>query len=72
MEPLHKEGTWHWQAYLAGSDFVICSDHNPLSTFRETKDLCGKFPRWLTELEELSFDIKYKPGKLNVVPDYRE
>ena len=61
--------TRHWKAYLAGSDFVIRSDHNPLSTLRKTKDPRGKFPRWLTELEELSFEIEYKPGKLNVVPD---
>ena len=62
-------GTRHWKAYLAGSSFVIRSDHNPLSTLRKTKDPRGKFPRWLTELEELSFEIEYKPGKLNVVPD---
>ena len=27
------------------------------------------FPRWLTELEELFFNVKYEPGKQNVVPD---
>ena len=61
--------TRHWKVYLVGSDFTIRSDHNPLSTLRKTKDPRGKFPRWLTELEELSFEIEYKPGKLNVVPN---
>ena len=46
--------TRHWKPYLVGSDFVVRSDHNPLSTLRKTKDPRGKFPRWLTELEELS------------------
>ena len=61
--------TRHWKTYLIGSKFVIRSDHNPLTTLRKTKDPRGKFPRWLSELEELTFDVEYKPGKLNVVPD---
>ena len=59
----------HWKVYLTGTNFVIRSDHNPLVTLQKTKDPRGKFTRWLTELEEFSFDIEYKPGKLNVVPD---
>ena len=61
--------TRHWKMYLVGSKFQIRSDHNPLTTLRKTKDPRGKFPRWLTELEELTFEVVYKPGKLNVVPD---
>ena len=61
--------TRHWKTYLIGSKFMIRSDHNPLTTMRKTKDPRGKFPRWLTELEELSFDIECKPGKTNLVPD---
>ena len=29
----------------------------------------GEFARWLTELEEFSIEIYYKPGKLNTIPD---
>lgn len=61
--------TRHWKSYLVGTKFRTRSDHNPLTTLRKTKDPRGKFQRWLTELEELTFDIEYKPGKLNVVPD---
>ena len=59
----------HWKVYLTGTHFIIRSDHNPLVTLRKTKDPRGKFGRWLTELEELSFEIHYKPGKINTVPD---
>ena len=58
----------HWKVYLTGTRFIR-SDHNPLVTLRKNKDPRGKFARWLTELEEFSFEIYYKPGKLNTVPD---
>ena len=61
--------TRHWRTYLVGAKFKTRSDHKPLTTLRKTKDPRGKFPRWLTELEELTFEIEYKPGKQNVVPD---
>ena len=59
----------HWRVYLCGLNFLIRTDHNPLIQLRKTKDPRGTFPRWLTEVEEYSFEIEYKPGKLNVVPD---
>ena len=59
----------HWRVYLAGITFTIRTDNNPLVRLRNTKDPRGKFSRWLTELEEYSFDIEHKPGKSNVVPD---
>ena len=59
----------HWKVYLTGTKFVVRSEHNPLVTQQKTKDPRGKLTRWLTELEEFSFDIEYKPGKFNVVPD---
>ena len=59
----------HWKVYLTGTNFVVRSDHNPLVTLQKTKDPRGKLTRWLTELEEFSFEIEYKPGKLNIIPD---
>ena len=56
----------HWKVYLAGTMFT---DNNLLVQLRATKDPRGKFTYWLTELEEFSFDIEYKPGKLNINPD---
>ena len=38
--------------FLAGIEFTMKSDHNPLVHIRNTKNPKGKFARWLTELEE--------------------
>ena len=42
----------HWHVYLAGTEFSLRSDHNPLVHLREQKDPRGKFARWIAELEE--------------------
>ena len=62
--------TRNWYVYLAGTEFVIRSDHNPLQHLRNMKDPRGKFARWISELEEYSYTIEYIPGKLNVKADY--
>ena len=47
----------HWGVYLAGQEFVIRSDHDPLVQLRKMKDPRGKFSRWITQLEEYSYSI---------------
>ena len=59
----------NWHVYLAGTDFVLNSDHNPLVHLRNQRDPRGKFARWLSELEEYSYTVQYLPGKLNVKAD---
>ena len=59
----------HWHVYLAGTEFVLNSDHNPLVHLRNQRDLRGKFARWLSELEEYQYTIQYIPGKLSVKAD---
>ena len=59
----------HWHVYLAGTEFVIKSDHDPLVRLRSKKDPRGKFARWITELEEYNYKIEYIPGKSNTVAD---
>ena len=59
--------TWH--VYLAGTEFILNSDHNPLVHIRNTKDPRGKFARWISELEEYNYTIQYLPGKLNTKAD---
>jgi len=58
-----------WHVYLAGTQFIINSDHNTLIYIRTHKDLRGKFSRWLSELEEYDYVIKYLPGRLNIKAD---
>ena len=59
----------HWRVYLAGISFTLNSDHNPLVHMREQKDPRGKFARWITELEEFDYTVKYVPGVENVKAD---
>ena len=61
--------TRHWYVYLAGINFVLNSDHNPLQYLRNQKDPRGKFGRWLMELEEFSYKVEYIPGIENVRAD---
>ena len=59
----------HWYVYLAGTEFVLNSDHNPLVFLRSQKDPRGKFSRWILELEEFDYVVKYVPGVENVKAD---
>ena len=59
----------HWYVYLAGTSFILNSDHNPLVYLRNQKDPRGKFGRWITELEEFNCTVKYIPGIKNVKAD---
>ena len=61
--------TRHWHVYLAGVEFILNSDHNPLQYMREQKDPRGKFGRWIMELEEYSYKVNYIPGVENVRAD---
>ena len=58
-----------WNVYLAGTEFVIKTDHNPLVHLRDTKNPRGKFARWIAELEEYNYKIQYIPGKSNTKAD---
>ncbi|KAL7842572.1 hypothetical protein SRHO_G00242610 [Serrasalmus rhombeus] len=56
----------HW---LKGHEFTVWTDNNPL-TFLLTKpklDACEL--RWVSKLASYSFDLKYLPGRNNVVAD---
>lgn len=61
----------HFRYFLEGRDFVIFSDHKPLSfAFQQRSEKCT--PRQLRHLEfisQFSTDIRYLPGNENVVAD---
>ena len=59
----------HWHVYLAGKHFVLNSDHNPLVYMRNQKDPRGKFARWILELEEYNYTVRYVKGADNVKAD---
>lgn len=56
--------------YLYGTaKVVIFTDHQPLTFTLNSKNCNGKMKRWKCFLEEYNYEIKYKPGKSNVVAD---
>ena len=55
--------------YLYGAKFLILTDHQPLTFSLSPKNTNAKLKRWKAYLEEHDYDIKYKPGKTNVVAD---
>ena len=52
--------------YLAGTKFILRSDHNPLTHLREKQNPQGKLGRWLSELEEYDYAVEYICGKENL------
>lgn len=56
--------------YLYGSRRVkIFTDHQPLTFALSNKNTNAKMKRWKSILEEYNYELKYKPGKSNVVAD---
>jgi hypothetical protein len=60
-----------WRVYLHGTSeqFVVYTDHESLKYLDTQKHLSRRQARWMTMLAEYNFQIVYKPGALNVVPD---
>ena len=48
--------------YIYGSQFIVESDHNPLSWLREMKPKNGRLLRWSLSLMDLDFQVRYKKG----------
>ena len=57
--------TAKFQDYLKGSSFTVWTDHNPLTYILTSAKLDSTGHRWLAQLSNFQFDIKYKPGRHN-------
>lgn len=55
--------------YLEGIPFTVITDHIALKWIFKLPNPTGRLGRWVIELRNHDFDIQYKKGKLNVVPD---
>ena len=53
-----------------GLPFVVYTDNNPLTYVFTTAKLNATGLRWVAELSDYNFTIKYHPGKSNVDADY--
>jgi hypothetical protein len=58
-----------WRPYLEGQKFTAITDHASLEYIRTQKTLSRRQARWLEVLQSADFDVKYRPGKQNVVAD---
>ncbi|XP_075733659.1 uncharacterized protein LOC142775721 [Rhipicephalus microplus] len=53
------------RCYLAGSPFLVETDHCPLSWLRNMSPKNGRLLRWSLALQEHNFEIRYKKGRDN-------
>ncbi|GJW91037.1 putative reverse transcriptase domain-containing protein [Tanacetum coccineum] len=58
-----------WRHYLYGTKSVIYTDHKSLQYIFDQKDLNMRQMRWIELLSDYECEIKYHPGKENVVAD---
>src|SRR3954471_11088655 len=58
-----------WRVYLEGRHFTVYTDHATLRHFAEQPDLTRRQARWTEKMQDYDFEIKYLPGKQNVVAD---
>ena len=49
--------------YIFGTHFIIESDHNPLHWLRQVSNSNARLLRWSLALQDLDFEVRYKPGK---------
>ena len=62
--PLNK-----WRHYLYGKHFYVYTDHKSLTSLYTQKELTGRPARWLDKFQEYDFDVCYKQGAQQFVPD---
>lgn len=55
--------------YLIGREFLIVTDHRPLTYLFNTKNMSARLHRWRYVIMSYQFQIVYKSGKSNVVAD---
>ena len=58
-----------WRHYLYGTKCVVYTDHKSLQYILDQKELNMRQRRWLELLSDYDCEIRYHPGKANVVAD---
>ena len=61
----------HWRHYLHGLNFVVRTDHKPLTYFFSQPNLSQRQLRWLERLSDFmpGVSLQYTQGKENIIPD---
>nr|GEZ15312.1 putative reverse transcriptase domain-containing protein [Tanacetum cinerariifolium] len=58
-----------WRHYLYGTKCTIYTDHKSLQYILDQKELNMRQRRWIELLSDYDYEIRYHPGKANVVAD---
>ena len=58
-----------WRHYLYGTKCTVFTDHKSLQHILDQKELNMRQRRWIELLSDYDCDIRYHPGKANVVAD---
>nr|GEY61235.1 putative reverse transcriptase domain-containing protein [Tanacetum cinerariifolium] len=58
-----------WRHYLYGTKSVIYTDHKSLQHIFDQKELNMRQRRWIELFSDYECEIRYHPGKANVVAD---
>ncbi|GJU65082.1 putative nucleotidyltransferase, ribonuclease H [Tanacetum coccineum] len=58
-----------WRHYLYGTKCIVFTDHKSLQHILDQKELNMRQRRWLELLADYDCEIRYHPGKANVVAD---
>ncbi|GJW47451.1 putative reverse transcriptase domain-containing protein [Tanacetum coccineum] len=58
-----------WRHYMYGIKYVMFTDHKSLQHILDQKELNMRQRRWLELLSDYDCEIRYHPGKANVVAD---
>ncbi|GJS80341.1 putative reverse transcriptase domain-containing protein [Tanacetum coccineum] len=58
-----------WRHYLYNTKCVVFTDHKSLQHILDKKELNMRQRRWLELLSDYDYEIRYHPGKANVVAD---
>lgn len=58
-----------FRSYVEGLPFTVITDHASLTWLMSSKDITGRLARWSLKLQGYNFDIEYRKGTQNIVPD---
>ncbi|GJR12553.1 putative reverse transcriptase domain-containing protein [Tanacetum coccineum] len=58
-----------WRHYLYGTKCMVFTDHKSLQHILNKKELNMRQRRWIELLSDYDYEIRYHPGKANVVVD---
>ena len=59
----------HFQTYLFGCHFKVCTDNNPLTYFITSPNMDATKQRWINKLAKYDFSLEYQEGKNNTVAE---